>query len=113
MKTMKRLSCFVLVVVMCLCVAIPAFAATPDENIADVSSVVYYYKVVASSGANMRSGPSTSYGIVASFANGTYLYYIGYTSGSDGYRWYHLGHYDTTGWIRGDLVEYSGYYTGT
>lgn len=112
-KVFKRAIPFVLVVVMCLCMAAPAFAAMPDENVAEPSAVVYYYKVISDNGANMRSGPSTSYSIVATFAYGTYLYYIGYTTGNDGRTWINLGHYDTTGWIRGDLVEYSGYYTGT
>lgn len=112
-KVTRRMLPFVLAVIMCLCAAAPAFAATPEDNVAEPTAVVYYYKVTSSNGANMRYGPSTSYGIVASFAYGTYLYYKGYTTGSDGYTWIHLGHYNTTGWIRGDLVEYSGYYTGS
>ena len=114
MKTMfKKIMPMLLAVVLCVSLAAPAFAATPDEGVAGTDSVVYYYKVIASSGANMRSGPSTSYSLVDTFQYGTYLYYIGYSNPGDGYTWYHLGHYNTTGWIRGDLVEYSGYYVGS
>ena len=112
-RFMKRVVPLVLIVVMCVCTAAPAFAATADEDVAAPTSVVYCYKVTANSGANMRSGPSTSYSIVDSFAKGTYLYYIGYSRPGDGYTWYHLGHYNTKGWIRGDLVAYAGEYTGS
>lgn len=112
-KIMKRIAPLVLIVVMCVCMAAPAFAAAPDESVAGTNGVVYYYRVTASSGANMRSGPSTTYGIVSSFAQGTYLYYIGYSYPGDGYIWYNLGHYSTTGWIRGDLVTYAGTYNGS
>ena len=112
-KVFKRAIPFVLVVVMCLCMAAPAFAAMPDEDVVDPSAVIYYYKVISENGAYMRYGPSTDYSAVTAFAYGTYLYYIGYTTGSDGRTWIHLGHSATgyTGWIRGDLVEYDGYYT--
>lgn len=93
--------------------AAPVFAAAPDENVAELSTVVYGYKVTSATGANMRKGPSTSYGIVAHLPCETYLYYISYTTGIDGRTWIQLGYNDITGWIRADLVEYTGTYVGS
>lgn len=113
-KVFKRAIPLALAIVMCLCTAAPAFAAMPDENAAEPSTVVHCYKVTSSNGAYMREGPSTSYGLVAFFPRGTYLYYISYTTGTDGRTWIRLrDNNNTTGWIRADFVEYTESYVGS
>ena len=61
---------------------------------------------VTSSTANIRSGPSTSYGKVATVSAGTILTVVSQTNGSDGYVWYKITTSGgTEGYIRSDLVK--------
>lgn len=114
MKTMfKKVVPLFLAVILCVSLAAPAFAAAPDDEVAGINSTLHYYIVTAPSGANMRYGAGTSYGVVATYSQGTYLYYAGNyaVSSIDGYMWLYLGYYSTTGWVRADLVQYVGPYT--
>lgn len=58
-------------------------------------------EVVAATGVNVRSGPSTSFAIIASLANGTRVNVVSETSG-----WYEIViEGNKTGWVRGDFVK--------
>ncbi|MEG1004193.1 MAG: SH3 domain-containing protein, partial [Clostridium sp.] len=57
----------------------------------------------SSSSLNVRSGPSTSTGVVGSLAHGTVVQIIGNENG-----WYKISYNGTTGYVRGDFITLGG-----
>jgi hypothetical protein len=61
--------------------------------------------VTAAKGANLRSGPGTTFDRAGALAAGVSHSVIGQANGSDGFVWWKL---DSGSWVRSDLVQTSG-----
>lgn len=86
--------------------AINANASVLDNN-TEVTEVTPKeagaFTVTANEGANLRTGPGLSYGIITAFQKGTVLWRVNYgpTTDSTGHKWYKVTTIDNkyTGWI--------------
>ncbi len=72
-----------------------------NSNATSTSSATKTKEVIAQNGVNVRSGPNTSYEIIASIPYGTKVSVISEASG-----WYEVSIEGTkTGWVYGDLLK--------
>lgn len=61
--------------------------------------------VSASSNANLRGGPGTSFAVAGSLTGGTSIAAIGQATGNDGQVWWQL---ENNSWVRSDVVAEAG-----
>ncbi len=81
----------------------------PVEQLTPVFSLEAYAEGITGSvntdRLNVRSGPGTSYGKVATLGAGTQVSINGETAGSDGYTWYAISFQGGSGYARYDLIS--------
>ncbi len=116
-KTRDRIICFVLSIMLTLCVVAPIHAEIPAVSLAyDVSVVekdkVAYVKVDPGNRLHLRSGPSTDYTVLAKLEYGTVFQITGETKDSEGMVWYEISVAQGTSKIYGFIrSDYAGFVT--
>jgi hypothetical protein len=89
-----------------------AVTATSEVVTSTTLDALSLYEVgLITANANVRGGPSTNFGVVASISNGQT---VTITAVSDDRQWYHIRlQNDQEGWISGSLVDVLGLPTST
>ncbi|MEO8391479.1 MAG: hypothetical protein ABI700_00665 [Chloroflexota bacterium] len=87
--------------------ASPTAAPTAITAAADTTAAAC--TITAAQGANLRTGPGTTFDRAGAIAAGASQSVIGQAQGSDGFVWWKL---DSGSWVRSDLVQTSGDCTG-
>lgn len=62
----------------------------------------------AGSGANLRSGPGTSYGVITVIQNGTTGTVTDGPQSGNGYTWFKINYGDVRGWMATSVIAYGG-----